>query len=193
MPKSISQSVLMLLCVIAFGGCRDRKVSSNQYPVIYNAWNARYQYNPMTREMQPVVDDKTIGRAWSRDEFGRLNSMYFYSGVNGRDEDLLQTHKAKLDKMRDRQWEEERESRIAQIKEQIALRESNQTQEPEQDLENLNESDEDMDAFIPVSNIELSLPSEESVVPEIPGVPFDSVGESEMEEPSPFAPLPQLP
>ena len=193
MPKSISQSVIMLLCVIALGGCRDRKVSSNQYPVIYNAWNARYQYNPMTREMQPVVDDKTIGRAWSRDEFGRLNSMYFYSGVNGRDEDLLQTHKVMLDKKRDRQWEEERESRIAQIKEQIALRESNQTQEPEQDLENLNESDEDMDAFIPVSNIELSLPSEESVVPEIPGVPFDSAGEAEMEEPSPFAPLPQLP
>ena len=97
MPKSISQSVIML-CVIAFWGCRDRKVSNNQYPVIYNAWNARYQYNPMTREMQPVVDDKTIGRAWSRDEFGRLNSMYFYSGVNGRDEDLLQTHKVMLDK-----------------------------------------------------------------------------------------------
>ena len=34
--------------------------------------------------------------------------MYFYSGVNGRDEDLLQTHKVKLDKKRDRQWEAEK-------------------------------------------------------------------------------------
>ena len=194
MPKSISQSVIMLLCVIAFWGCRDRKVSSNQYPVIYNAWNARYQYNPMTREMHPVVDDKTIGRAWSRDEFGRLNSMYFYSGVNGRDEDLLQTHKVKLDKKRDRQWEAERESRISQIKEQIAIRESNQTEALEQVVEAPAEEDDlDMDAFIPVSNIELSLPDEGGGGSDIPGVPLEPAGEPTMEEPSPFAPLPALP
>ena len=92
MPETISKSVLILICVLALGGCSKGNSSGNDYPVIYNAWNARYQYNPLTREMQPVADNKTIGRAWSRDEFGRLNSMYFYSGVNGRDEDLLHTH-----------------------------------------------------------------------------------------------------
>ena len=191
MPETISKSVLILICVLTLGGCSKRNTSGNDYPVIYNAWNARYQYNPLTREMQPVVDNKTIGRAWSRDEFGRLNSMYFYSGVNGRDEDLLHTHKVKLDKKRDLQWEAERESRISQVKEQMALRDSNQTKEPQQPLEAVDGGEDmDMDAFIPVSDIEISLPNE---TPAIPGIPLDPAIEPAMEEPSPFAPLPALP
>ena len=195
MPKKIFQSTLYIACFVSFWGCSKRNVSSNSYPVIYNAWNARYQYNPVTREMQPVADDKMIGRAWSRDEFGRLNSMYFYSGVNGRDEDLLQTHKVKLDKKRDRQWEAERESRISQVKEQIALRESNQTDESQQIVEAPveEEGDLDMDAFIPVSNIELSLPDDGGTDSGIPGIPLEQAGEPAMDEPSPFAPLPALP
>ena len=138
-----------------------------------------------------MVDNKTIGRAWSRDEFGRLNSMYFYSGVNGRDEDLLHTHKVKLAKKRDLQWEAERESRISQVKEQMALRDSNQTKEPQQALQAVDGGEDmDMDAFIPVSDIEISLPNE---TPAIPGIPLDPAIEPAMEEPSPFAPLPALP
>ena len=191
MPKTISKSVLILICVLTLGGCSKRNTSGNDYPAIYKAWNARYQYNPLTREMQPVADNKTIGRAWSRDEFGRLNSMYFYSGVNGSDEDLLHTHKVKLDKKRDLQWEAERESRISQVKEQMALRDSNQTKEPQQALEAVDgDEDMDMDAFIPVSDIEISLPDE---TPAIPGIPLDPAIEPAMEEPSPFAPLPALP
>jgi len=134
MPKLICQWLFLSFVGLTILGCRQT-AKKNDYPVIYNAWNARYQYNPLTREMQPVVDNQTIGRAWSRDEFGRLNSMYFFSGVNGRDEDLLHTHKVKLDKKRDRQWEDERESRIAQIREQIALRESNETNKSQQVVE----------------------------------------------------------
>ncbi len=175
-------------------GCRHSSQKKN-YPVIYHAWNARYQYNPLTREMQPLANDQTIGRAWSRDEFGRLNSMYFFSGVHGRDEDLLLTHKVKLDKKRDRQWEAERETRISQIKEQIALRESNQTDESQKVVEALPEEDDsaDMDAFIPMSNIEFSLPDESVPASDIPGIPLDAPVEGVMEEPSPFAPLPSLP
>ena len=109
MPEKISHWCLLISVGLASVGCRP--TSKKEYPVIYDAWNARYQYNPLTREMQPFVDDKSIGRAWSRDEFGRLNSMYFFSGVNGRDEDLLQVHKKKLDKKRDKQWESERETK----------------------------------------------------------------------------------
>lgn len=195
MPKTISKWSLLLLLGLSFLGC-GQKVTHNDYPVIYNAWNARYQYNPLTRQMQPVVDNKTIGRAWSRDEYGRLNSMYFYSGINGRDEDLLHTHKVKLDRKRDLQWEAERESRISQIKEQIALRESNQTKGNNQVVEALPAEDQnlEMEAFIPVSNIELNLPDANNLGSEIPGVPFEpTTTEAGMKEPSPFAPLPALP
>ena len=194
MPKLIRQWLFLSFVGLTILGCRQT-AKKNDYPVIYNAWNARYQYNPLTREMQPVVDNQTIGRAWSRDEFGRLNSMYFFSGVNGRDEDLLHTHKVKLDKKRDRQWEDERESRIAQIREQIALRESNETNKSQQVVEAIPEEDEnaDMDAFIPMSNIEFTLPDAIAPSSDIPGIPLGAPAEGAMEEPSPFAPLPALP
>ena len=194
MPTFIFPWLFLSLTGLLFLGCRHSPQKKN-YPVIYHAWNARYQYNPLTREMQPLANDQTIGRAWSRDEFGRLNSMYFFSGVNGRDEDLLLTHKVKLDKKRDRQWEAERETRISQIKEQIALRESNQTDESQKVVEALPEEEDsaDMDAFIPMSNIEFSLPDESVPASDIPGIPLDAPVESVIEEPSPFAPLPSLP
>ena len=129
-----------------------------------------------------------------KDEFGRLNSMYFFSGVQGRDEDLLNNHKVKLDRKRERQWESERESRISQIKEQIALRESNGTDESQQVVEAIQEEeDADMDAFIPMSNIEFTLPDASAPSSDIPGLPLDAPAEEAMEEPSPFAPLPALP
>lgn len=194
MPKLIRQWLFLSFVGLTILGCRQT-AQKNDYPVIYNAWNARYQYNPLTREMQPVVDNQTIGRAWSRDEFGRLNSMYFFSGVNGRDEDLLHTHKVKLDKKRDRQWEDEREARISQIREQIALRESNETDQSQQVVEAVPEEDgnADMDAFIPMSTIEFTLPDATAPSSDIPGIPLDAPAEGAMEEPSPFAPLPALP
>jgi hypothetical protein len=193
MPKLFCQWLFLSIVGLTILGCRQN-AKKNDYPVIYNAWNARYQYNPLTREMQPVADNKTIGRAWSRDEFGRLNSMYFFSGVQGRDEDLLNTHKVKLDRKRERQWESERESRISQIKEQIALRESNGTDESQQVVEAIQEEeDADMDAFIPMSNIEFTLPDASAPSSDIPGLPLDAPAEEAMEEPSPFAPLPALP
>ena len=144
--------------------------------------------------MQPFVDDKSIGRAWSRDEFGRLNSMYFFSGVNGRDEDLLQVHKKKLDKKRDKQWESERETRISQVKELLTLRESNQTKEGPVTPEVTEDSGDlvgEMDAFIPISNIETTLPGMDD---QGMGLPEPAMGlEATPSEPSPFAPLPALP
>ena len=42
--------------------------------------------------------------------------MYFYSGVNGRDEDFLHTHKVKLDKKRDLQWEARENQEFPKLK-----------------------------------------------------------------------------
>jgi hypothetical protein len=176
-----------LILIGLFGvGCRSTVESD--YPIIYNAWNARYQYNPTTREMLPVVDEQSIGRAWSRDEFGRLNSMYFFSGVNGRDEDLLHTHKVKLDKKRNRQWEVERESRISQVRELIAVRESNQSSEIDPSAIVVEEAAEDeFDVFTPVSNIDSTIPEME------PGPSIEVPSDDGVPELSPFAPLPELP
>ena len=189
MPKTLSISMLILICVLSFGGCGKSNFTGKDYPLIYDAWNARYQYNPITREMQSVVDDRTLGRAWSRDEFGRLNSMYFYSGVNGRDENLLYIHKRKLDKERDQKWESDIESRHKQIDANL-LRDSNESKQVESTEIANDEVAEEIDAFIPISTIDSELPSE--------FVPNDLSTESnepvpDMAEPSPFSPLPPLP
>ena len=171
------------LCPLAVGialvGCRQTVSTDSSYPVIYDAWNARYQYNPITREMHPVADGKTIGLSWSRDSFGRLNSKYYHSGIEGKrgDENLIETHKSKLDRNRDQQWEEERDNRIQQIKEYITMRESNQT-EINLPAENSDETeDQNMNPFLPISNIPaLEVPvtnsSADSVEP-IPVLPLE--------------------
>ena len=60
--------------------------------------------------------------------------MYYYSGGIGRDENLLTNHKQNLDKKRDMQWESERESRIQQVEEMLARIDSNETDQPKQEI-----------------------------------------------------------
>lgn len=186
MPSKYYHWLFLISIGLVGVGCRP--VTQNDYPVIYSAWNARYKYNPATREMLPYVDEQSIGRAWSRDEFGRLDSMYFFSGVKGRDEDLLHTHKVKLDKKRDRLWEDERESRISQVQELIALRDSNDTEDPDPNSVVVEEvAGDELDAFIPMSNIDSEIPDM------VPAATMEIPDEAGTGEPSPFAPLPSLP
>ena len=67
-------------------GCRNYE--NRNKPVIYEIWSARYQYNPLSRKLFSVSENKPIGKSWSRDPLGRLDSIYFFSGVDGRDENL---------------------------------------------------------------------------------------------------------
>ena len=182
-------------------GCRQH-TSNEEYPVIYNAWSARYQYDPLTRQMNAVSNNEPVGLSWSRDQQGRLDFMYYYSGGIGRDENLLTNHKQNLDKKRDMQWESERESRIQQVEEMLARIDSNETDQPKQEVVSEEEdTTDDFLPFMPVSTIPSlddmgedgagqNLQGAEDAIPSIED--GNMVDEAAAPELSPFAPLPEI-
>ena len=182
-------------------GCRQH-TSNEEYPVIYNAWSARYQYDPITRQMNAVSNNEPVGLSWSRDQQGRLDFMYYYSGGIGRDENLLTNHKQNLDKKRDMQWESERESRIQQVEEMLARIDSNETDQPKQEVVSEEEdTTDDFLPFMPVSTIPSlddmgedgagqNLQGGEDAIPSIED--GNMVDEAAAPELSPFAPLPEI-
>ena len=182
-------------------GCRQH-TSNEEYPVIYNAWSARYQYDPLTRQMNAVSNNEPVGLSWSRDQQGRLDFMYYYSGGIGRDENLLTNHKQNLDKKRDMQWESERESRIQQVEEMLARIDSNETDQPKQEVVSEEEdTTDDFLPFMPVSTIPSlddmgedgagqNLQGGEDAIPSIED--GNMVDEAAAPELSPFAPLPEI-
>ena len=170
--------------------------------MIYNAWSARYQYDPITRQMNAVSNNEPVGLSWSRDQQGRLDFMYYYSGGIGRDENLLTNHKQNLDKKRDMQWESERESRIQQVEEMLARIDSNETDQPKQEVVSEEEdTTDDFLPFMPVSTIPSlddmgedgagqNLQGAEDAIPSIED--GNMVDEAAAPELSPFAPLPEI-
>ena len=180
-------------------GCQ-KKVVKKEYPVIYDAWTARYKYDPLTRKMNAVSHDQPVGLSWSRDESGRLDFMYYYSGGLGRDENLLIDHKIKLDQRRDKQWEESRGSRIKQVEEALARIDNNSSKKGiENIVEEKSDSSAEFDLFLPSSsipsNIEISPLNEgdgNDFTP-LPTTESEIMNDIQSEQGnSPFAPLPAI-
>lgn len=170
-----------------FAGCRH-SLRESQQPAIYNAWNARYEYDPLTRKMYSVSQGQQVGLSWSRDTEGRIDSLHFYSGSEGigGDESLIEAYRAKIDRKRDSTWEAERESRILQVRDQIANLDSNKSSDSELVPEETNlENSEDsgVDPFLPIPDIPGLDQTETTQSPEngnevSPFLPIEPVGEN---------------
>ena len=74
--------------------------------------------------MIPVYGQESIGRAWGRDEEGRLDYIEFISGT-AKSEDLLVHHQQKLDRKREINWEMENQARIDRIKASLEFMDEN--------------------------------------------------------------------
>ena len=59
---------------------------------------ARYFYDPIERKMIPIYENRRAGKAWGRDQQGRMNFAEFYDGQGNSKEDLLVLHKIELDR-----------------------------------------------------------------------------------------------
>ena len=187
MPKFLSPWNICFLAIMIFAGCRH-SLRESQQPAIYNAWNARYEYDPLTRKMYSVSQGQQVGLSWSRDTEGRIDSLHFYSGSEGigGDESLIEAYRAKIDRKRDSTWEAERESRILQVRDQIANLDSNKSSDSELVPEETNlENSEDsgVDPFLPIPDIPgldqtETTPSPENGNEVSPFLPIEPVGEN---------------
>ena len=187
MPKFLSPWNICFLAIMIFAGCRH-SLRESQQPAIYNAWNARYEYDPLTRKMYSVSQGQQVGLSWSRDTEGRIDSLHFYSGSEGigGDESLIEAYRAKIDRKRDSTWEAERESRILQVRDQIANLDSNKSSDAEivpEETNLENSEDSGVDPFLPIPDIPGLDQTETTQSPEngnevSPFLPIEPVGEN---------------
>ena len=70
--------------------------------------------------MVPIYKGREVGRTWGRDSQGRLDEAKYLGTSLENDEDLFALHQKKLDKQRNRQWENAKEARAERVREMFA-------------------------------------------------------------------------
>ena len=175
--------------IILASSCSNRvndlpKLSENKAsrPSIYDAWEARYDYDPNSREMVPIFEGRVVGKTWARGADGQLSSSLYTGRSNELDEDLFPLHLSKLDSEREKIWDENKQKRIEHITEML----NNIEEEKKEPLvEVLIEEEEEFipPVFIP-SGIDIENNEEK---PPLNPVSPEGNGEGEL---SPFLPLP---
>lgn len=172
-----------LICCLYLSGlllvssCKQSKNSAAKLhsPSIYKAWDARYHYDSLNRKMIPKYENYQVGRAWGRDEQGRMNYAQYYDGQGKPIEDLLVIHKNKLDQERGQRWDELNRARIKELNERLLnLQDASDDKEEQQDP-----VEDDGMNFLPTPFIPAGIDMEDE---------GDSAG-----EPSPFSPISDAP
>ena len=177
-----------LLPVIFIGlilvGCADR--NKNQFhaqsgrPVIYDAWDARYDYEMENRKLAPFHQGRQVGRTWSRDSSGKINHASYFTPSNEKNtEDLFVLHSMKLDRQREKKWDQSKEQRINFIKNQMEILKEEENAPLVEVLIEEEEEEFVPPAFIP-QGIDINTVSE----------PMENESSDETPPAFPFAPLP---
>ena len=176
---------LLTLVSCSTGGEKFAKSSENSSsrPSIYDAWDARYDYDANARKMVPLYRGKVVGKSWARDQYGMLS----YSAYTGRtkevDEDLLPLHFKKLNNEREKIWESNKKQRIEDISEMLRILEEDKKEPLVEVLIDDEEEEFIPPVFIP-SGIELN---DNGGAPPFNPVEAEADGGGEL---SPFLPLP---
>ena len=152
-------------------------------PSIYDAWDARYEYDSGSRKMVPVYNGKVVGKTWSRDAAGQLNSSAYLGRTQDIDEDLFPLHLAKLERKRDKQWEENKQKRMEDVGTMLRILEEDKKEPLVEIMLEVEEEDFIPSAFMP-SGIDMA-PADASSLS-----PFGEEAEASENEISPFLPLP---
>ena len=82
---------LLTLVSCSTGGEKFAKSIENSpsRPSIYDAWDARYDYDANARRMVPLYKGKVVGKSWARDSDGQLSAASYTGRSKEVDEDLL--------------------------------------------------------------------------------------------------------
>ena len=192
--------ILHFVLFISLGlllGCGS--LSENQVPKVHQAWNARYQYDLENRRIVSMYENKKVGRAIGRDEFGRINYDRYWVANPFKGENLLSVHEDKLNSVREDRWNIANRNLIEARKQQLSEIATNENEEQDIEAEEGLDIDNSLPTpFLPQGIMMEPEPSEGDFilprntgqvgVPPSTGLPDDS---SPM-VPSPFDPLPPL-
>ena len=179
-------------------GCES--LDENQIPKVQQAWNARYQYELENRRIVSVYEKRKVGRAIGRDEFGRINYDRYWVMSPFKGENLLKSHEAKLNLMRENRWNLANRNLIEARKikmSEVATNENNEEEE-KGGRKDLIVDDSLPAPFLPTGiSLEFDAPNDDAIMalpPSFEGVPpsLPLPVDGEALPPSPFDPLPPL-
>jgi hypothetical protein len=175
----IACTAMLLIC----SSCGPKPVGKLSRPAIYDAWDARYAYDMEERRMVPLYQGREVGRSWGRDSQGRLAQSSYTGASPEGNENLFALHQSRMNRMRNRYWDEGKAMRTESVKQMFA-----NIEEEENDslIEIVLEDEEDdfipAPSFIPVG-IEFGNDSAVDIEGE------EEVSNGELMD-LPFAPLP---
>ena len=176
---------LLTLVSCSTGGGEFAKSSENSSsrPSIYDAWDARYDYDANARKMVPLYKGKVVGKSWARDSDGQLSAASYTGRNKELDENLFPLHLSKLNRERDKNWEMNKQKRMEEIREMLIILEEDKKEPLVEVLIEDEEEEFIPPAFIP-SGIELN---DNGGAPPFNPVDAEADGDGEL---SPFLPLP---
>ena len=153
MVKSILGRHLLAGYILIFASsCSNRPVKYSSHsdevttrPSIYNAWDARYNYDSVERKMVPVYNGKVVGKTWARDSNGQLSFSAYLGRSKEINEDLYPLHLSSLNRERDRKWEMNKQKRMEDVDVMLKTLEEDK-KEP---LMEVLIEDEEEDDFVP--------------------------------------------
>jgi hypothetical protein len=176
---------LLTLASCSNGGREFAKSSekSSSRPSIYDAWDARYDYDANARRMVPLYKGRVVGKSWARDSEGQLSAASYTGRSKELDEDLFPLHLSKRNRERDKNWEMNKQKRMEVVREMLQVLEDDKKEPLVEVLIEDEEEEFVPPAFIP-SGIELN---DNTGSPPLNPIESKADGGDEL---SPFPPLP---
>ena len=179
-------SFLCLFFAAFTSGCLFR--SEKQPPIVYQGWNARYEYNVDKRRLSSSFGNKRMGRTWGRSERGLIDYDRWWGGGPFVSENLLLARRKEEDLERDKRWKEDQkkmfEARRKAIEAEVGIKSKEESEDGDGGGAPIDDPAEP-EPFIPEQTLpEITPPG--GIGPGTPTLP-PPVDPS---APSPFAPLP---
>ena len=179
-------SLLSILAIVLFNGCFYRTAS--EAPIVYQEWNARYNYDLDNRRLTSSFGNKRIGRNWGRNENGLIDYDRWWGRGPLITENLMIARRKDEDAIREKRWIESEKARLEARRKEIEKEAGMNMSKPEVAEDSGQSATEEPVPFVP-EPFAPSAPVVEEPAPLAP-LPNNPVIPEDPAAPSPFAPMP---
>ena len=176
-------SLLSIFAIVLLNGCFYRTAS--EAPIVYQEWNARYNYDLDNRRLISSFGNKRIGRNWGRNENGLIDYDRWWGRGPLITENLMIARRKDEDAIREKRWIESEKARLKARRKEIEKEAGMNMSKPDVAEDSVQSATDEPVPFIPEPFAPTAPAVEEPApLPNNPAIPEDPAA------PSPFAPMP---
>ncbi|MBT7925141.1 MAG: hypothetical protein HN627_12885 [Opitutae bacterium] len=176
-------SLLSIFAIVLLNGCFYR--TAREAPIVYQEWNARYNYDLDNRRLISSFGNKRIGRNWGRNENGLIDYDRWWGRGPLITENLMIARRKDEDAIREKRWIESEKARLKARRKEIEKEAGMNMSKPDVAEDSVQSATDEPVPFIPEPFAPTAPAVEEPApLPNNPAIPEDPAA------PSPFAPMP---